>query len=319
MSDPDEMKARSMLNHVIESVELLSSPSVTGDAVADLVGGRGATEVRVTTVEEKSRTQFVRFTIPGDRKGGGTTARTLGLIGNLGGVAGYPEIRGVVSDADGAVTALAVALRLLDSRATAESLDGDVIVSTHICTTAPTIPHEPVPFMGNPTFKAITKTLNYVDPAMQAILHLETSRANRVVNTRGFAITPTIKEGYILRVSNQLMDIVQNVTGQWPVIVPLSTMDLTPIDNGLYHLNGMAQENLVTDAPIVGVALTSMMPIAGSTTGATQIMDIEAAARFAMEVARGYTAGRLEFYDATEFEKIVALYGSMKHLRKVSN
>lgn len=307
-----------MFNHVIESVELLSSPSVTGDGVADFVRGRGATEVRVTTVEEKSRTQFIRFTIPGNRKGGGKATRTLGVIGNLGGVAGYPEIRGLVSDADGAVTALAVALRLLHSRETGESLDGDVIVATHICTTAPTIPHEPVPFMGNPTFKAITKTLNYVI-SMQAILHLETSRANRVVNARGFAITPTIKEGYILRASNQLMDIVQNVTGQWPVIVPLSTVDLTPIDNGLYHLNGMAQENLVTDAPIVGVALTSMMPIAGSTTGATQIMDIEAAARFVMEVAKGYTAGHLEFYDAAEFEKIVALYGSMRHLRKVSN
>jgi len=134
-----------MFNHVIESVELLSSPSVTGDVVADLVGGRGATEVRVTTVEEKSRTQFIRFTIPGSRKAGGKTARTLGLIGNLGGVAGYPEIRGLVSDADGAVTALAVALRLLDSRAMGESLDGDVIVSTHICTTAPTIPHEGSP------------------------------------------------------------------------------------------------------------------------------------------------------------------------------
>ena len=72
MSDPGELKARAMFNHVIESVELLSSPSVTGDGVADFVRGRGATEVRVTTVEEKSRTQFIRFTIPGNRKGGGT-------------------------------------------------------------------------------------------------------------------------------------------------------------------------------------------------------------------------------------------------------
>ncbi|MCC7121818.1 MAG: DUF1177 family protein [Gammaproteobacteria bacterium] len=305
-----------MLKHVIESFELLSSPSITGDRVADMVGGRGATDVRVTTVEEKARTQFIRFTIPGTS---GKTARTLGLVGNLGGLSGNPEIRGLVSDADGAVTALAVALRLLDLRAAGESLSGDVIVSTHICTSAPTIPHEPVPFMGNPTFKAITKTRNYVDPAMEAILHIETSRANRVVNARGFAITPTIKEGYILRVSNHLMDIYQNVTGQWPVIVPLGTIDLTPIDNGLYHLNGMAQENVVTDAPIVGVALTSAMPIAGSTSGASQIMDIEAAARFAMEVAKGYTAGRVDFYDASEFEKIIALYGSMKHLRKLPN
>lgn len=309
-----------MLKHVIESLELLSSPSISGDIVADVVRARGATDVRVTTVEEKTRTQFVRFTIPGaSGKASGKTTRTLGVIGNLGGLSGNPEIQGLVSDADGAVTALAVALRLLDLRVGGQSLDGDVIVSTHICTSAPMIPHEPVPFMGNPTFKAITKTFNYVDPAMDAILHIETSRANRVVNARGFAITPTIKEGYILRVSNHLMDVVQSVTGQWPVIVPLSTIDLTPIDNGLYHLNGMAQETVVTDVPIVGVALTSMMPIAGSTTGASQIMDIEAAARFAIEVAKGYTAGRLEFYDASEFEKIVALYGPMKHLRKVSN
>jgi hypothetical protein len=309
-----------MLKHVIESFELLSSPLITGDRVADVVGSRGATDIRVTTVEEKARTQFIRFTIPGTGStASAKTARTLGLVGNLGGLSGNPEIRGLVSDADGAVTALAIALRLLDLRAAGESLSGNVIVSTHICTSAPTIPHEPVPFMGNPTFKAITKTRNYVDPAMEAILHIETSRANRVVNARGFAITPTIKEGYILRVSNHLMDIYQNVTGQWPVIVPLGTIDLTPIDNGLYHLNGMAQENLVTDAPIVGVALTSAMPIAGSTSGASQIMDIEAAARFAMEVAKGYTAGRVDFYDASEFEKIIELYGSMKHLRKVSD
>lgn len=309
-----------MLKHVIESFELLGSSAITGDRVAEVVGDRGATDVRVTTVEEKARTQFIRFTIPGmSGTASGKAARTLGLVGNLGGLSGNPEIRGLVSDADGAVTALAVALRLLDLRAAGESLSGDVIVATHICTSAPTIPHEPVPFMGNPTFKAITKTRNYVDPAMEAILHVETSRANRVVNARGFAITPTIKEGYILRVSNDLMDIYQNVTGQWPVIVPLGTIDLTPIDNGLYHLNGMAQENVVTDAPIVGVALTSAMPIAGSTSGASQIMDIEAAARFAIEVAKGYTAGRVNFYDSSEFERIIALYGSMKHLRKVSD
>lgn len=304
-----------MLKHVIESLELLSSPSITGDRLAETVQARGAADVRVTTVEEKARTQFLSFTVP--RNKSGKTGRTLGIVGNLGGLSGVPEINGLVSDADGAVTALAVALRLLDLCRVGEPLAGDVIVSTHVCTSAPMIPHEPVPFMGNPTFKAITKTQNYVDPAMEAILHIETSRANRVVNKRGFAITPTIKEGYILRVSNQLMDLFQNVTGQWPVIVPLSTVDLTPIDNGLYHLNGMAQENVVTDVPIVGVALTSMMPIAGSTTGATQIMDIEAAARFALEVARGYTAGRVHFYDESEFEKIIGLYGSMKHLRKI--
>ena len=149
-----------MFNHVIESRGALELAICHRRRSRRFRSGRGATEVRVTTVEEKiSHSVHSLHNSWGNPKGGGKATRTLGVIGNLGGVAGYPEIRGLVSDADGAVTALAVALRLLHYAWTGESLDGDVIVATHICTTAPTIPHEPVPFMGNPTFKAITKTL----------------------------------------------------------------------------------------------------------------------------------------------------------------
>lgn len=307
-----------MWKRVSEAIEILSAPTVTGDIVAEILRARGADSVDVKTIEEKAKTQFLKVIIAGaSGKRNGGQSPTVGVVGNLGGVSGRPTIAGLVSDADGAVSALTVALMLLDMKKSGDVLLGDVILSTHVCTSAPTIPHEPVPFMGNPTHKAITKTKNYVDAAMDAIVHVETSRANRVVNVRGFAITPTIKAGYILRASNDLLDIMQNVTGQWPVVVPLGTIDLTPIDNGLYHLNGLAQENLVTDVPIVGVAITSAMPIAGSTTGASQVVDIEAASRFILEVCRGYSAGTCKFYDESEFEKIVALYGSMTHLRKV--
>jgi hypothetical protein len=171
--------------------------------------------------------------------------------------------------------------------------------------------------MGNPTKKTITKTKHYVDPGMDAIVHIETSRGNRVINCRGFAITPTIKECYVLRVSDDLMDIMHTVTGQVPAIVPVTTQDVTPIDNGLFHVNGLAQETVVSDAPIVGVALTSVVPVAGCATGASQIMDIEMASRFTIEVAKAFTAGKCKFFDEVEFRKLLDLYGSMKHLRKI--
>lgn len=57
---------------------------------------------------------------------------------------------GLVSDADGAITAIAVALKLADMRRNGDILDGDVIIATHICPNAPTQPHDPVPFMGSP-------------------------------------------------------------------------------------------------------------------------------------------------------------------------
>jgi len=308
-----------VFQQVIQAHELLSDAHVTAERIAGIIREMGTYRAEVKEVKEIVSTQFLKVWVPGSRgKSSGGDAPTLGVIGNLGGVGARPEIVGLVSDADGAVTALAVLLKLVVMQTCGDSLAGDVIVSTHICPHAPTLPHDPVPFMGNPTRKALTKSLNYVDASMDAIVHVETSRGNRVINWRGFAITPTIKENYVLRVSNDLMDVMQNVTGDVPRIVPVTTQDVTPVDNGVYHMNGMAQETMVSDAPIVGVALTGIVPVAGCATGASQIPDMEAAARFIVEVAKAYTAGKCTFFDAQEFLKITSLYGSMKHLRKTS-
>ncbi len=308
-----------MFQQVIRAHELLSDPHVTSERIVGIIREIGTYRVEVKEEKEIATTQFLKVWVPGRQgKSSGGDAPTLGVVGNLGGVGARPEIVGLVSDADGAITALSVLLKLITMHQCGDSIAGDVIVSTHICPQAPTIPHDPVPFMGNPTREALTKNQNYVDASMDAIVHVETSRGNRVINWRGFAITPTIKENYILRVSNDLMDIMQNVTGDVPRIVPLTTQDVTPVDNGLYHMNGLAQETMVSDAPIVGVALTGVVPVAGCATGASQTLDMEAAARFIVEVANAYTAGKCSFYDADEFLKITTLYGSMKHLRKSS-
>lgn len=307
-----------MLKEVIQAFEMLSDANVTGEEVVKAVREMGLDTIEFKTVQEIATTQFIKAHVPGTHgRSSGGKARTLGVIGNSGGIGARPEVLGLVSDADGAIAALAVLFKLVKMKKCGDILKGDVIVTTHICPNAPTTPHDPVPFMANPTRKAITKTKNYVDPEMDAIVHIETSRGNRVINCRGFAITPTIKECYVLRVSNDLMDIMQNVTGQVPAIVPVTTQDVTPIDNGLPHVNGLAQETVVTDAPIVGVALTSIVPVAGCATGASQIMDIEMASRFVIEVANAFTAGRSNFFNEEEFNKLLGLYGSMKHLRKV--
>lgn len=56
-----------------------------------------------------------------------------------------------------------------------DQIDGDVIVSTHICPTAPTMPHDPVPFMGSPVDMATNVKLT-VDPDMDAILSVDTTK-----------------------------------------------------------------------------------------------------------------------------------------------
>ena len=236
------------------------------------------------------------------------------MLGRLGGLGARPEQIGFVSDGDGALAALAVAAKLLDMRQKGDRLEGDIVVCTHICPDAPTSPHKPVPFMGSPVDMA-TVNRHEVDGRLDAILSVDTTKGNRVINTRGFAISPTVKEGYILRVSEDLLDVMQTTTGKLPYVFPLTTQDITPYGNQLFHLNSILQPATATDAPVVGVAITTEAPVAGCATGATHFTDIEEAARFVLETAKAYGRGLCQFYDTEEFARLKARYGEMKQLQ----
>ena len=124
-----------------------------------------------------------------------------------------------------------------------------------------------------------------------------------------------MKEGYILRVSEDLLDVMQTTTGKLPYVFPLTTQDITPYGNRLFHLNSILQPTTATDAPVVGVAITTEAPVAGCATGATHCSDIEEAARFVLETAKAYGRGLCQFYDAEEFAALKARYGEMKQLQ----
>jgi len=168
--------------------------------------------------------------------------------------------------------------------------------------------------MSSPVDMA-TKNRYEVCPEMDAILSVDTTRGNWVLNQRGVAITPTVKEGYILKVSPDLLNLLSIVTGQPPLALPITTQDILPYGNDIYHLNSIMQPATVTDAPVVGVALTAAVAVPGCATGASQVVDIEMAVRFCIEVAKVFGQRQCAFYDADEFERLVALYGSMKHLQ----
>lgn len=300
------------LSAVLASLDLLDSARVTGALVADAIRGTGLDLVEVTTIRgPRGSTDFVRVIVPGTRgRRGGGDAPTLGIVGRLGGIGARPEQIGLVSDGDGAVTAVAAALKLGRMQAHGDRLDGDVIVATHICPDAPTQPHVPVPFMGSPVDMA-TLNREEIRPEMEAILSIDTTRGNRVINHRGFAISPTVRAGWILRVSEDLLDIQQIVTGRLPAVFPLSMQDITPYGNGLYHLNSILQPATATEAPVVGVALTAEVAVPGSATGASQPGDIEQAVRFVIEVGKAFGRGRCRFHDPGEWQAIQARYGSM--------
>ena len=304
------------LKQTIEAYELLDNATISGKEVARLLRDRGLTSVEVISATGgKGTTEFICITVPGtDGKSSKGTASTLGIIGRLGGIGARPAAIGLVSDADGAITAVACALKLADMSQAGDRLPGDVLIATHICPTAPVIPHEPVLFVGSPVDMA-TMNQYEVHPGMDAILSVDTTRGNWILNQRGFAITPTVKEGYILKISPDLLTLMSTVTGKAPMVLPITTQDITPYGNGIDHINSIMQPATDTDAPVVGVALTTAVPVPGCATGASQVMDIEMAVRFCIEVAKAIGQGKCALYDAEEFERLAALYGSMKHLQ----
>jgi hypothetical protein len=304
------------LKQVIDVYEVMDNGNVNGEIIAELARIAGITEVDVKTIEgPKGTTDFIKLRIPGTKgKRAGGNAPTLGIIGRLGGLGARPERIGFVSDGDGALAVIAAAVKLGLMAQRGDALPGDVIITTHICPHAPTRPHQPVPFMDSPV-DIRTMNRQEIDPDMDAILSVDTTKGNRIINTRGFAISPTVKEGYVLQVSEDLLDIMQITTGRLPAVFAITTQDITPYGNGLFHLNSILQPSVATAAPTVGVAITTEVPVPGCATGATHLIDVEMAVRFVIEVAKAFTQEQCHFYSPDEFALIQQLYGSMRHLQ----
>ncbi|WP_142502065.1 DUF1177 domain-containing protein [Klebsiella sp. 2680] len=305
------------LKQTIQVFELLDSAYASGEKVKKLLAEYPGIDVSLKAVSgPKGSTDFVNIVIPGtEGKRSGGSAPTLGIVGRLGGIGARPGRIGLVSDADGAVAAIASALKLAEMQRQGDSLPGDVIVSTHICPDAPTRPHEPVDFMDSPVE---TEDMNEqeVSDEMDAVLSIDTTKGNRVINHKGFAISPTVKSGYVLRVSDDLLRVMEMTTGQLPVTFPITTQDITPYGNGVYHINSILQPSIATTAPVVGVAITAVSTVPGCGTGASHETDIALVCKYAVEVAKEFTRGTCHFFDKAEYQRLLDLYGSLAHLQK---
>ncbi len=304
------------LKNVIEVLDLFDSKYVNGARVADFLSSKGINDISLNTIsEDVGKTDFIKVIIPGEEgKQNGGNAPTLGIIGRLGGIGARPERTGLVSDADGALIAIATAAKVGTMMRNGDRLQGDLIIATHICPDAPILEHEPVPFMNSPV-EMTTMNKYEVDERMDAILSIDATKGNKVMNDRGIAITPTVKEGYILNISADLLDVLAIVSGDYPRVLPITTLDITPYGNGLYHINSIMQPAVVTDKPVVGVATIAKNAIPGSASGANYFSDIELGVRFCIEVAKGFTGREIKFYNPEDFQKITGLYGKMNHLQ----
>ncbi|CEG22056.1 hypothetical protein BN1080_00976 [Planococcus massiliensis] len=304
------------LKDTMDVLELLDDSKASGKNVVELFKDFEFAEATYQTVTgEKGNTDFVKILIKGtEGKADGGNAPTFGVVGRLGGLGARPARIGFVSDGDGAAAAVTTALKLAKMSVRGDRLPGDVYITTHICPDAPTQPHEPVDFMGSPV-DILSMNKYEVLPEMEAVLSIDTTKGNKVINHRGIALSPTVKSGYILKFNNELLRIMEMTTGELPVTFAVTMQDITPYGNDVYHINSILQPAVATQAPVVGLAITAKSAVPGSGTGATHEVDIAQAVRFAIETAKEFTQGQIDFYDRNEFNHLESLYGSMRHLQ----
>jgi hypothetical protein len=305
------------LQQTLQVFELIDNAYVKGQDVVELFADYPSVKACTHRVSgEKGTTDFVRIEIPGSAgKQSGGDAPTLGIIGRLGGIGARPTRIGLVSDGDGAIAAIASALKLAEMQRKGDVLPGDVVITTHICPNAPTRPHDPVDFMDSP-IDDVTMNDNEVVPQADAILSIDTTKGNRIINHKGYALSPTVKQGYILRVSEDLLRIMEMTSGRPAVTFPITMQDITPYGNDVHHLNSILQPSTGTAAPVVGVAICTESVVPGCGTGASHEVDIALAVKFAVEVAKEFGRGTCRFYDPVEYDRLLALYGSLSHFQQ---
>jgi hypothetical protein len=304
-----------MLKEILDIIDLLDGADANGETVVQWLRQRGA-DAEVVPIDAGGHTDLVRVRIAGvEGRTAGGRAPTLGIIGRLGGVGSRPKRLGLVSDADGAIVALAAAGVLARMQTRGDRLRGDVLVRTHVSPASPMIPHEPAPFIDVPVDRDVLARAE-MDAEMDAILSIDATRANRIAKRSGFGITGTVKEGYLLRPTPAVLDICERVGRRPAVVVPIFTQDLTPPGNGIHHINSILQPATMTDAPVIGIALLSPMIVGGASTGVVHEQDLATAGRAVVEIAKEFSAGTLAFYHEQEFRRLVDLYGPMKRFQE---
>lgn len=311
------------LNYLSQVYNLLDSPDVDGEKMSELLRSVASDDAVITVTslpyeapEDTSQLcHFIKIVIPGtEGKHREGAYPTLGIIGRLGAQQAQPDRIGLVSDADGSVVAFASAMKLLDMATKGQRLKGDVIITSHIATHVSITPHDPVDFMGMPV-SSTTMNQYEVDERMDAILSIDTSKGNSIIKQRGIAISPTAKQGYILRVAPDLVRLLEYATGDVAKTFPITTQDISPYDNGVYHFNSIMQPHVATHAPVVGLAITAKSVVPGCETGASYESELVDATRFTVEVAKQFCWHKIRFYQQDEYELLYNLYGSLAQIQ----
>ncbi|ACP35317.1 protein of unknown function DUF1177 [Sulfolobus islandicus Y.G.57.14] len=290
-----------MLKKLLEVIDILESEDPLQKIKEKLEGKVKYEEVKAGEVT------FIKALYEGGGKD------KVEILGRLGAIQMVGVNKGLVSDADGAIVSLTTLLELLNLREKGIELDLNVLFVTNLSVKAKLIPHKPFDFMV--PLLGLDEALKVeVDPSASFVVSIDSTKGNRIAKFDDFAITHVVKDGYILKLHDNVIDIYNKVTGHEIYMVPLTTGDLTPLDYNVYHISTLISPWLYTDSPVIGIATVSKQVIPGYETGVLNIEMLEHASRFCIELLK-YIENGGKMYEEKELEELENRLGKSNLLK----
>jgi hypothetical protein len=231
------------------------------------------------------------------------------ILGRLGAIK-VSNNKGIVSDADGAIVSIT---SMIEWAKNYSEIEGEAIFSTSISLNAKIIPHKPFNFMV--PLVGLNEALEIeVDKEAQFLISVDSTKGNRIAKYNDFAISHIIKDGYILKISDEIIDIYEKVTEHEPYFVALTSGDLTPMEVNAYHISTFLTPWLYTESPVLGLATVSKYPIPGYETGVQNVLMLERASRFSIEVLKYYFSGG-KVYSEDELSSLKKSLGESQFIK----
>jgi len=285
-----------MLKTLMEVIDLLESKNPLERVKERLKGKIEYEEVQVGEVT------FLKALYEGKEK-----KNKIEILGRLGSIQMEGVNKGLVSDADGAIMSLTTLLELLNLREKGIEFNIDVLFVTNLSTRAKLIPHKPFNFMV-PLVGLDDALKVEVDPSASLVVSIDSTKGNRLAKFDDFALTHVIKDGYVLKLHDNVIDIYNKVTGHEIYMVAVTTGDLTPLDYNVHHISTLVSPWLYTNSPVIGLATVSKQVIPGYETGVMNVDMLEHASRFCLELIKYVEKGG-KVYDEEELAELKGKLG----------
>lgn len=302
-----------MLKQGIEVFDLLTSAKVNSTRIVEYISSFGPCKAQVEgSCGPNGSYKTLKVTIAGtDGAISGGKSPTLGFVGQVGDQASSQSKNERIPDYIGTSIVLLTAAKILQMITSGNALRGDVILSAQIgSNTSTSVSSE------NTTFQKEVPTHTEVSLVMDAVISIGSYRGAKIGYNKSIAISPTVKEGYILEISDDLWALAKKTNDVSPISLPLSQQDIIPCEKGLPQAHTILQPSRATSAPVVGIGIQNEMASRHGLN--TSLFErIESTGRFLVTVATAFTNNNCSLYDEHEFTILRTSYGDMSHFQHI--